>query len=59
MYVQCPKQVECLRVESVRVCLCLGFHHEVVRNANVVVETGLAAVPVSLIVCCAAVVKGL
>ena len=43
MYIRCPKQVECIRVESVRVCLCLGFHHEVARNTNVVVETGLAA----------------
>ena len=45
MYVRWPKQVECLRVESVRVCLCLGSHHEVVRNANIVVEIGLAAIP--------------
>ena len=52
MYVRFPEQVECLRVESVRVCLCLGSHHEVVRNANVVVETDLAAVPVSLVVPC-------
>ena len=41
-----------------RVCLCLGSHHEVVRNVNVVVETGLAAVPGSMVVCGAAVVKG-
>ena len=45
MYVRWPKQVECIRVESVRVCLCLGSHHEVVRNANIVVEKGLAAIP--------------
>jgi len=46
----------CLRVESARVCL--GSHHEVVRNASVVVETGLAAVPGSMVVCGAAVVEG-
>ena len=36
-------QQRCLRVESAGVCL--GFHHEVVRNASIVIKTGLARVP--------------
>ena len=44
------------RVESARVCL--GSHLEVVRNASMVIETGLAEVSGRMAVCGAAVIEG-
>ena len=44
------------RVETARVCL--GTYREVVRNARMDIDTGLAGVFGSMVVCGAAVVKG-
>ena len=44
------------RVETARVCL--GSYREVVRSARMVIDTGLAGVFGSMVVCGAAVVEG-
>ena len=44
------------RVEFARGCL--GSHHEVVRNTSIVIETGLAEVSGSMVLCGAAVIEG-